>query len=74
MRNYWLRVIYEIQSPKQTTSRDQLFLVQDGEVKQYVDYEYWIGQVRKALAILEARQRAAQQALASQLAQRPRHC
>jgi hypothetical protein len=64
-----LRVVYVVQGPKETRTRDQLFLVQEGEVRQWIDFEAWAALMRRKLAVLAAQQRAAEQAIAAQLAQ-----
>jgi hypothetical protein len=84
-----LRVVYDVQRPKEPTrTRDELFLLQEGEVRQWVDFAEWAALMRRKLEMLAAQQRAAQQAIAAQLAQqqaaqqslagqlsqRPRHC
>jgi hypothetical protein len=83
-----LRVVYDIKDPMQTTTEDQLFLVQDWEVKDAVDFVTWRAKLERDLAIRAARiraaqraiaamlaqQRAAQQALANQLSRRPGNC
>jgi hypothetical protein len=64
-----LRVVYEVRGPKETKAKDQLFLVQNGEVKQAVDFTYWVAQLQRELAALAARQQAAQLVVAAQLQQ-----
>jgi hypothetical protein len=83
-----LRVMYEVRGPEETKARDQLFLVQNGEVRSVVDFAYWLAQLQREVAARQVvaaelqRQAALQsvaypqtplQALASRLSQRPPH-
>jgi hypothetical protein len=69
-----LRVVYEVRSRQRTEPRDQVFLLQDAEVKHSVDTAPWIARFRQAQPALSGEERAMQQALATQLAQRPVNC
>jgi hypothetical protein len=69
-----LRVLYEVRGETTAAPKDQLFLVQDDEVKQWVDTERWLTQVRLVQQAAVAQERAMRQALATQLARRPTNC
>jgi hypothetical protein len=80
-----VRVIYEVRGRGIVIVRDQLFLIQDEEVVQWVDFEVWLAHFQTTLAALAARQRgadrahaarrarqwAARQAFATRLSQKP---
>ena len=65
-----LRVVYEVtDQPAGGATRDQLFLVQDGNVKQWVDFASWLAEQQEIQQLLIAQEIVIQQQQMAALAQ-----